>query len=217
MRNSITNLAIGLAILGLLVIGKAWMGRKKDTINPNSSGGHEGEPPLPGPLNPSPAKPEPPTDEPPPPPSSPAEGFVSKLESLVSKISDVELISLLKKIVDRIEEEGPDFGKETSTGFIEEMIDRLDEITSNFRNHDQKTQSALRSFQNVIISMISTCGAELIQSDIWDPSQQRAVAKEPTNGVQSPTFLRFGSTGFRRHGQLIRKQEVVIAIPQPIL
>jgi molecular chaperone GrpE (heat shock protein) len=136
------------------------------------------------------------------------------LEELALKIADADLRDCLIEITGRIHNEDPNFGSETSLGFIEEMVDRVDDLAAMTTNQDGQAAAALVSFRETIASILSACGAELIHSADWDPALQRAIAKEVTPGITVPSILRFGSTGFRRHGQLIRKQEVVLAVPE---
>ncbi len=121
----------------------------------------------------------------------------------------------MQEIAERIREEGPDFDDDTSMSFVEEMVDRMDELAAMIRNQDGQATVALTSFREAIVGILSKCGAELIHSDTWDPTLQRAIAKEVTSGITAPSILRFGSTGFWRRGQLIRKQEVILATPGP--
>lgn len=144
----------------------------------------------------------------------PVRTATADLSELVEKITDPEIRAFLKEITERIHEEEPRFGSDTSMGFIEEMIDRVDDLAAMTRNHDGKAAANLVAFREVIIGILSSCDVEIINTASWDPTLQRAISKEPTSGITKPTILGFGSTGFRRGGQLIRKQEVVLAVPQ---
>lgn len=144
----------------------------------------------------------------------PTRTTAADLAELVLKITDPEIRAFLEEITARTQEEEPRFGMDTSMGFIEEMIDRVDDLAAMTRNHDGQTAANLVAFREAIIGMLSSCDAEIINTATWDPTLQRAISKEPTSGITEPTILRFGSTGFRRGGQLIRKQEVVLAVPE---
>jgi hypothetical protein len=138
------------------------------------------------------------------------------LDELTTQIIDPVLRDYLVEIANTVSEAGPVFDSETPLSFIEEMVDRLDDLSAIQTNHQELTTSVLESFRAILIGLLSECGAELIHSTHWDPAQQRAITKEPTSGLDAPTILRHGSTGIRRNGQLLRKQEVVLAVPEPI-
>lgn len=146
-------------------------------------------------------------------PSATTSGAPS-LEELAMKIPASDLRDCLQEIAGRIREEGPNFGEETSMGFIEEMVDRVDDLASMIKNQDEPTAVDLLLFREAIVSILSACGAELIHSAHWDASCQRAITKEVTPGLNAPTILRYGSSGIRRLSQLVRKQEVVLAVPE---
>jgi hypothetical protein len=144
---------------------------------------------------------------------SPTRSGTADLDELTTQIVDPVLRDYLVEIANTVSKAGPVFDSETPLSFIEEMVDRSDDLAAMAQNHDEKSKAALVSFRKVIVRILSACGAELIHSSTWDPAIQRAVAKEPTEGIESPTILRFGSTGIRRHSELLRKQEVVLAVP----
>jgi molecular chaperone GrpE (heat shock protein) len=137
-----------------------------------------------------------------------------KLASLTSQIPDSDLKEFLKEITERVNEAGPCFDGETPFKFIEEMVDRLDDLRAILKNPSTQSPSDIESFRSILVAVLAECGAQLTHSDVWDPSCQRAIAKEVTPGIATPTILRFGSTGIRRHSQLVRKQEVVLAVPE---
>jgi len=147
-------------------------------------------------------------------PSVKSSSAAEQLASLAKKIPDQDLREFLCEIVARVQETGPCFDEETPLRFIEEIVDRLDDLRAIAKNHRDETVKDLDSFRQVLVSVLAKCGAELINSELWDPALQRAIAKEPTPGLTTPSILRFGSTGICRNGQLVRKQEVVLATPQ---
>jgi hypothetical protein len=135
------------------------------------------------------------------------------LDELTTQIIDPVLRDYLVEIANTVSEAGPVFDSETPLSFIEEMVDRLDDLRAIQTNHPEPTVSVLESFREILIGVLSECGAELIHSAHWDSAQQRAITKEPTRDLEVPTILRHGSTGIRRNGELVRKQEVVLAVP----
>ena len=120
----------------------------------------------------------------------------------------------LRDIAKTVQETGPCFDPETPHCFIEEMVDRLDDLQAIQKNQTGQTAEGIRSFRNSLIGILSDCGVALIHSDHWDASLQRAIVREISPGIVAPTILRYGSTGIRRDGQLVRKQEVVLAVPE---
>lgn len=137
-----------------------------------------------------------------------------RLTTLADGISDSDVQNFLRDIAKTVQETGPCFDAETPHGFIEEMVDRLDDLQAIEKNQSGQTAEKIRSFRNSLIGILSDCGVALIHSDHWDASLQRAIAKEITPGIDAPTILRYGSSGIHRHGQLLRKQEVVLAVPE---
>ena len=184
----------------VLVAGGIWLIRRKFSRRWT----RKDEPEVQMPLAP---EPQIPLKEQTPPP-------VERLEAVAMRIADSDLSEFMRDITTRVRDEGPDFGEATSMGYIEEMVDRLDDLRTIQKNHQGKTAKDVELFRQTLTEVLSDCGVELLHSDEWDPSIQRAIAKEPTPGIDTPTILRFGSTGIRRHAQLVRKQEVVLAVPQ---
>ncbi|MEI6605216.1 MAG: nucleotide exchange factor GrpE [Verrucomicrobiota bacterium] len=137
-----------------------------------------------------------------------------RLAAVTERITDSDLREFMEDITTRVQEEGPDFGEATSLGFIEELVDRMDDLRALLKKHQGQTTKDVELFRHTLTEVLSDCGVELIHSDEWDPSVQRAIAKEPTPDIHAPTILRFGTTGIRRDAQLVRKQEVVLAVPQ---
>lgn len=212
------------ATLGLvLVAGGIWLIRRKISRQVLSRDRAEYHPALDG-QEPVEADVEDTTMESPPivepekpPETSTSEDLKSareRLAALALEVSDSDLKEFLGEISERVNEAGPVFDAETPFNFIEEIVDRLDDLRAIQPNHQEPTTSVLESFREILLSILSECGAGLIHSASWDPAQQRAIAKEPTSGLEAPTILRHGSTGIRRHGQLLRKQEVVLAVPE---
>jgi molecular chaperone GrpE (heat shock protein) len=134
------------------------------------------------------------------------------LHELALKIQDPNLRDYLLEIANTVTEVGQVFNAETPLSFVEEMVDRLDDLRAIQTNHQEPTRSLIDFFRKILIGILSECDTEVIHSTHWDPSQQRAIAKEPTSGIEVPAILRHGSSGIRRNGQLLRKQEVVLAV-----
>ena len=147
----------------------------------------------------------------------PAEDISTNSESLTAlamRIDDLELQEFLTAVADLVQKTGPCFDGETPFRFIEEIVDRMDDLQAIQKNHSGPSAKIFDTFRHALVGVLTDCGVELIHAEHWDPSIQRAIAKESTQGIDATTILRFGSTGIRRHGQLVRKQEVVLAVPQ---
>lgn len=138
----------------------------------------------------------------------------TKLQELTSKIEDPTLRGYLAEIANSVTEAGPIFNSDIPLSFIEEIVDRLDDLRAIQSNHQEPTTNLLKSYTEILTAVLNECKAELIYSADWDPAIQRAIAKEPTAGIESPSILRHCSSGIRRNGEIIRKQEVVLSVPE---
>jgi molecular chaperone GrpE (heat shock protein) len=209
-RIQLLTLSVSTGVIALILIA-VWLWRRKFTNGPDATSDPEfGENPVRSQLKTR-------TDA----PSGQTAGLESlkrsaeqDLTEVILRIHDPEIRCFLEEIAARIQEEMPNLGAETSMNFIEEMIDRVDDLAAITRSQNEDVTAALSTFRETILGIISACGAEIIHSDTWDPTRQRAISKEATSGITTPRILRFGSTGFRRNDQLIRKQEVVLAVPE---
>jgi molecular chaperone GrpE (heat shock protein) len=116
-------------------------------------------------------------------------------------------------IVDRVSEEAPEFGDDTPLDFIEEIVDRIDDLKLLISKAAAEDASRIEQFSKQLKELLGACGVELLQSDSWNPDIQRALTKTPTEGISQPQITSFGSTGISRHSKLTRKQEVLLAVP----
>ena len=205
------QLTIAAAAIGALALvgGVAWFWTRRSRTKPDS--------PINGlpeeassPISPGPVS-LPQHDSP---SDSPREINTAALAELSSKIPDPDIREFLVEIAERVEEVGSIFDDDTPYGFIEEIVDRLDDLRSIRKRQSDRVASEIDSFRTILSDILAKCGVEPIHCELWDASNQRAVSKEPTPGITVPTILRFGSTGIRRNGKLMRKQEVVLAIPE---
>lgn len=136
-----------------------------------------------------------------------------RLMSAMGSVHDSEIKPYLQEIITQVDLIGPHFSAETPSGFVEELVDRIDDLNILLRTYQPETSPGLADFRQILIAVLCDCGVELVHSETWDPSVQRAVTKEVTPGIGSPTIVKFGSTGIRRHGKIVRKQEVTLSIP----
>ena len=138
-----------------------------------------------------------------------------RLSAIALRVSDPDVREFLMEIARTIGEQFPASGAEVSDSFVEEMLDRHDDLRAILRKRTGDEAAAISDFRETIVRVLADCGVELIHSDQWNPALQRAIAKNPAAGTAAPTITDFGSTGYFRHGTLRRKQEVVLAIPSP--
>ena len=136
-----------------------------------------------------------------------------RLGELASQVADPEIKDFLQELVDLVRELEPEIGPELPMDSIEELVDRFDDLRLLGENH-REDAGVIGDFRQILIEILSAAEAEPIHSEKWNSSLQRAIAKEPRSDVEAPSILRFGSSGIRRHGKLLRKQEVVLAIPE---
>lgn len=140
-----------------------------------------------------------------------------RLSAIALRVSEPDVKEFLMEIARTIGGDLPDSRAEAPDSFVEEMLDRLDDLRAILRKRTGDEAAAVGDFRRVIVRVLADCGVEPIHSDDWNPTLQRAIAKNPVAGTGAPTITDFGSTGYFRHGTLRRKQEVVLAIPSPNL
>ncbi len=76
---------------------------------------------------------------------------------------------------------------------------------------DPGSIAKLSRLREAIAETLTLCEVELIECSEWNPALQRPVAVEhTTDTMPSPRIIRFGQTGLRVSGVLLRKQEVVL-------
>ncbi len=135
------------------------------------------------------------------------------LNELAASCGTPSARELLRDIANRIIEEGSRFDESTPLAFIEELVDRIDDLNLLRAGALQGEVSRIDQFTARLRNLLETCGVELVHSESWDPSIQRALSKTPKDGIDRPEIASFGSTGISRHNKVIRKQEVLLAIP----
>lgn len=119
----------------------------------------------------------------------------------------------MNTIIARIREEKSLPGDDLKFDFIEELVDRIDDLGLIKRKASTDDAVLIKQFISALTDMLGSAGVELLHSDIWNPEIQRALSKTPTEAISEPTIDSFGSTGYSRHSLLIRKQEVTLSIP----
>lgn len=72
-------------------------------------------------------------------------------------------------------------------------------------------QQDLAELRSALSKTLLSLGAALIHRPEWDSAVQRAISIERTPEIlAAPKILRFGRTGIKIAGELLRKQEVVL-------
>lgn len=93
-------------------------------------------------------------------------------------------------------------------------VDFLDELRIMSGSYTPKDIIAVDLIRNLLLEKLTVLEAELIDSDEWNPAQQRAISVTRDENVKQETILRKGGTGIIVSGKLIRKQEVILLIPK---
>ena len=92
------------------------------------------------------------------------------------------------------------------------LVDFADEISDLQKSGGQETTHVLNFAAHKIEALLEAAGAELIRSADWNPQLQRAVeVRPPLSGQKENEIVARGASGLRVNGQLIRKQEVILA------
>lgn len=121
----------------------------------------------------------------------------------------------MEDIVQRIRDEGSQFDSSTPYDFVEEIVDRIDDLRLLSDKAAPYDAPDIGEFITILTDLLKDCEVELLHSESWNPEIQRALSKNPTEGISETKIMSFGSTGISRDSKLIRKQEVVLAIPKP--
>lgn len=135
------------------------------------------------------------------------------LSEIAGSCGDSGTRSFMDEIITRIREEASEFDESTPLDLIEELVDRLDDLKLLRKKATPDDGRLIVRFIVALTDQLKAAGVELLHSDSWDPDIQRALAKTPTEGISKPEIASFGSTGISQHSKLIRKQEVLLAVP----
>jgi molecular chaperone GrpE (heat shock protein) len=135
------------------------------------------------------------------------------LSEIAGSCGDSGTRSFMDEIITRTREEASEFGDDTPLDFIEEIVDRIDDLKLLSAKASPEDASRIDQFSKQLKDLLKAAGVELLHSDSWEPDIQRALTKTPTEGISKPEIASFGSTGISRHRKLIRKQEVLLAVP----
>ena len=131
---------------------------------------------------------------------------------LANKVLDGINPQLHEFIQDRIEQireaEGDDIQ------WCIETVDFMDELRMMEPSYSTRDKEAADFISGVIRKKCASLKIELIDHDEWTPTEQRALSLTRTPNADKARILRKGATGLRREGELIRKQEVILELPE---
>lgn len=102
--------------------------------------------------------------------------------------------------------------KVPNQALAEALADFADEISDLQKSGDQNAAQMLTFASRKVDLLLEAAGAELIRSSDWNPQIQRAVeVRAALSGQKENEIVARGASGLRVNGQLIRKQEVILA------
>lgn len=131
---------------------------------------------------------------------------IDKLKMYAANVSDIRLKELLMDRLDELFEYTVE--PEQLALLTVDLLDELKRMESNYREADAENLLSLRS---LLQKLLDSTGCELLDSDDWNASIQRAVKIEYTLPEYSaPSIKEKKASGLRVKGRLIRKQEVIL-------
>lgn len=155
--------------------------------------------------------------------SEPSESPISKpfdfhhccdrLTAIALECSNPQTQEFMISIVARLREDAPQIPEEMPISLIEELVDRIDDLRILQNSGSEDEELRIEAFLECIYALLSTANVQLLHSESWNPEIQRALSKTPTPGISKPTITSFVSTGYSKSSKLIRKQEVILAVP----
>ena len=98
--------------------------------------------------------------------------------------------------------------------WIIDAVDLIDELRMMEGSFSEKDKEAVEFINSLVLEKITSHGTTLIDRDEWTPSEQRAISVTRDSNVCKEKILRKGATGLIIEGRLIRKQEVILLIPE---
>ena len=90
------------------------------------------------------------------------------------------------------------------------IVDFMDEIKESEAGASSAERDLSASLRHELLDILSSRGFEIIDSEVWNPDLQRAVATVRKPDATETVILDKGSSGLSRNGKIIRKQEVKI-------
>lgn len=139
--------------------------------------------------------------------------YCDRLAAIALECSNPQSREFKTSIVVRLREDAPQISEEMPISLIEELVDRIDDLRLLKNSGSEEDTLQIEAFLECIATLLGTANVQLLYSESWNPEIQRALSKTPTPGISEPTITSFVSTGFFKDSKLIRKQEVLLAIP----
>lgn len=133
-------------------------------------------------------------------------------ELLANKVLDGINPQLHEFIQDRIEQIREAEGDDIQWGI--KAVDFMDELRMMEKSYSAKDKEAADFISGVIRKKCASLKIELIDHDEWTPAEQRALSVTRTHNAGNARILSKGATGLRHDGRLIRKQEVILELPE---
>ena len=90
------------------------------------------------------------------------------------------------------------------------VVDFIDELKESDAEASSTERDISASLRCEMLDALSSKGFAVVDSEIWNPDQQRAVAVVRKPDATETKILGKGATGLARNGKIIRKQEVKI-------
>lgn len=139
--------------------------------------------------------------------------YCDRLAAIALECSNPQTREFMTSIVARLREDAPQISEEMPISLIEELVDRIDDLRLLQNSGSEEHALRIEAFLECIATLLGTANVQLLYSESWNPEIQRALSKTPTPGISEPTIASFVSTGFSKDSKLIRKQEVLLAVP----
>lgn len=129
-----------------------------------------------------------------------------KVRELANIITEKDLKDMLLDRLCEINEKEGDIEKQAYYA-----VCLIDEISNFIESYNKVHQESLRNIQKELKYVLTSHNCELLDSDIWNPTIQRATRIDyclPKN--TEPRVVEKKSTGLKINNRLIRKQEVTL-------
>ena len=93
-------------------------------------------------------------------------------------------------------------------------VDFMDELRMMEKSYSEKDKDFVNHISMTIRNQLLSLNVELIDCNDWTPDKQRAISVTVNPDTQQAKILRKGATGIVINGHLIRKQEVILELPE---
>ncbi len=135
---------------------------------------------------------------------------ICNYEELLQKIDNGNLRELIR---DRITEYNSDY--DDVERWALGVIDLVDEIVYMEKSYTEAEKTLMEELTQSLRDNLKSRECEVIDVDEWTPAKQRAIKVNRVLPSGSPyKIVRKGASGLIVRGRLIRKQEVIVDIPE---